>query len=129
MSRSAVTRFLKRARKRFATRRAVVIAIAIAALELAGAFVAFKAMADGAMTTSCVRSYGAATCTTRWRYGPLGDPYARQVGALDAGREEAEAIERDRKWRARCRPVVVHDELGVSRYRYAATGCEFGRTE
>ena len=41
--------------------------------------------------------------------------------------EEAESAERERQWEARCRPVVKQDQYGVSRYQYAAPGCEFGR--
>jgi hypothetical protein len=129
MSRRTVTKLLQHAYKRCGTHRAVIVALTITALELAGAFVAFKALADDAMSTSCVRSYGARTCTTRLRYGPPVDPYARHLSALDTDREEAEVIERDRKWRARCRPVVVQDQYGVGRYHYAAAGCEFGKTE
>jgi len=35
--------------------------------------------------------------------------------------------ERIRAWEARCKPVIVFDNLGVGRYSYAAPGCEFGR--
>jgi hypothetical protein len=36
---------------------------------------------------------------------------------------------RDRRWLARCRPRIRHDEYGVERYVYAARGCEFGRLD
>jgi hypothetical protein len=36
------------------------------------------------------------------------------------------AVKRDRRWVARCRPVVRQDRYGVSRYHYAAPGCMFG---
>ncbi len=37
--------------------------------------------------------------------------------------------ERDRKWVERCKPVMRQDAYGVSRYVYAARGCEHGRIE
>jgi hypothetical protein len=33
---------------------------------------------------------------------------------------------RDRRWVDHCHPTVQYDRYGVARYRYAATGCEFG---
>jgi hypothetical protein len=32
----------------------------------------------------------------------------------------------DRKWLARCRPILKYDHYGVARYHYSAPGCEFG---
>jgi hypothetical protein len=40
--------------------------------------------------------------------------------------EKARVMARDRRWRARCRPVVENDRFGVARYHYSAPGCEFG---
>ena len=40
--------------------------------------------------------------------------------------EEAEFVDRDQKWMARCHPVIKQDQYGVSRYHYTASGCEFG---
>lgn len=61
-----------------------------------------------------------------FRYGPAGDPYLRQVPQpLDAA-AIARAQERERHWAERCHPVIALDPYGVSRYRYAQPGCEFG---
>ena len=49
--------------------------------------------------------------------------------ALRERAEQAAAAERERRWLARCRPVVQQDQFGVGRYRYAAPGCEFGRSQ
>ena len=43
--------------------------------------------------------------------------------------ERAAAEARDRRWVARCRPVIRQDEYGVPRYVYAARGCEYGRLD
>lgn len=55
-----------------------------------------------------------------------GDPYVRFVPEPFGDAEKAEMAARDRQWLARCRPIIEHDSYGVSRYRYAARGCEFG---
>jgi hypothetical protein len=75
-------------------------------------------------TTSCVESYGAFSCITVWRRAA--NPYIRTVSAPANAQEEAEVAERDRLWVARCRPIIKQDRYGVSRYHYAASGCEFG---
>jgi hypothetical protein len=75
-------------------------------------------------TTSCVGGYGVFSCSTTW--GKAGDPYIRSVPSSISAEQSPELVERDRKWIARCRPVIVHDRYGVSRYHYAAPGCEFG---
>src|SRR5690242_1648730 len=75
-------------------------------------------------TTSCVGEYGAFSCSTMW--GHAGDPYTRNApGPVDPW-EQAKLRSRDRKWIARCRPAITRDRYGVSRYYYAARGCEFG---
>jgi hypothetical protein len=40
--------------------------------------------------------------------------------------DKANAAARDRKWQARCHPVVEHDSYGVGRYQYSSPGCEYG---
>jgi hypothetical protein len=72
----------------------------------------------------CVSSWSSFNCVMRW--GPAGDPYVRVVPrSLDAA-EIARAKERQRRWVDRCRPTIAPDRYGVSRYRYAQPGCEFG---
>ena len=83
------------------------------------------AFADGVRNTTCLQTGGAVSCTTQWRHG-TGSQYLPWL--IDA-RETAASAERERKWLARCRPVAREDQLGISRYRYAAPGCEFGKIE
>ncbi len=73
---------------------------------------------------SCVGQHGAFSCSTVW--GRAGDPHIRTVSGPGSAQEEAEFVERDRKWMARCRPVIRQDRYGVGRYHYAASACEFG---
>lgn len=95
----------------------------IVALVLLATSVPFEPVnADGIDVTSCVGSFGSFSCVERW--GPAGDPLVRLPPALQ---QDAESAERERKWAARCHPVVKQDQYGVVRYRYAAPGCEFGR--
>jgi hypothetical protein len=95
----------------------------IVALALLGSSVPLEsANADGIDVTNCVGSFGSFSCVERW--GPAVDPLVRLPPEI---RQDAEAAERERKWAARCRPVVKQDQYGVGRYRYAAPGCEFGR--
>ncbi len=72
----------------------------------------------------CVADAFSLNCVVR--SGPAGDPHLRQVPQpLDAA-AVARAQERERRWVARCHPVIALDPYGVSRYRYAQPGCEFG---
>jgi hypothetical protein len=98
----------------------------VVALSLLGAPVT-SAEAGGIVAGTCVRSLGSLSCVARW--GEAGDPYIRGVPGPRNAQEEAEFVERDRKWVARCRPVIRQDQYGVGRYYYAAPGCEFGRIQ
>lgn len=80
--------------------------------------------AGGVSNTSCVGGFTTFDCVTRW--GPAGDPYVRGVPRPVDEAEKARLAARDRKWLARCSPVVERDRYGVGRLRYAAPGCEFG---
>jgi hypothetical protein len=96
-----------------------------ATLALLAATATFEpAQAGGIETTNCVGWFGSFSCVSRW--GPAGDPHVRQVPAPYDARDAAEFAERERRWVARCRPIVRQDQYGVSRYLYAAPGCEFG---
>jgi hypothetical protein len=75
-------------------------------------------------STSCVAHHGTFFCSTVW--GRAGDPHIRTVPDPGSDQREAELLQRDRKWMARCRPVIEQDRYGVNRYHYAASGCEFG---
>lgn len=75
---------------------------------------------------SCVYAGGAAHCVRQYRYGDAGNSGITSM--KEPSEEElAEARERDRQWVSRCRPVLRQDAYGVSRYVYAARGCEYGR--
>ena len=84
------------------------------------------ARADGAAAVSCVGSRGAIACAANW--GPRVDTHIRRYLPPRDEQLEKEAAQRERRWVARCRPVLNEDRYGVSRYEYAAPGCEFGRT-
>jgi len=78
----------------------------------------------GVSDTSCVGGFTTFNCVTRW--GPAGNPYVRPIpGPVDEA-ERARLVARDRKWLARCSPILERDRYGVGRLRYAAPGCEFG---
>lgn len=78
----------------------------------------------GVSDTSCVGGFTTFNCVTRW--GPAGNPYVRPIpGPVDEA-EKARLVARDRKWLARCSPILERDRYGVERLRYAAPGCEFG---
>ena len=79
---------------------------------------------SGVSNTSCVGGFATFNCVTRW--GPAGDPYVRPIPRAVDEAEKARLVARDRKWLARCNPIVEHDRYGVGRLRYAAPGCEFG---
>ncbi len=108
-------------------RRLLTIFVVLSLVEALGLLIALKAFADGTITSSCVFSGGLYSCVKNWRTAP-GYSEADRLHGLDT-RAQAEAIERDRKWQARCRPVIRKDEFGVSRYFYAKPGCEYGKSE
>jgi len=93
---------------------------------LASPIVLDSARAAGIEVRNCVSTFHGYSCVTR--FGEAGDAHIRTVPAFPSQREEAEAAERDRKWMAHCRPVIEQDQYGARRYRYAARGCEYGRT-
>lgn len=98
------------------------------ALALLGASVIFApAYAGGIEITNCFGAFRTFSCITQW--GAPDDPRLRHVPGPRDAQEEAAFIARDRKWVARCRPVIRQDHYGVSRYHYAAPGCEFGRIQ
>lgn len=75
-------------------------------------------------TSGCTGSYGAFSCTTLW--GVANDPHIRAVPVASSPHEKAAIADRDRKSVARCHAVIKQDRYSVSRYHYAAPGCEFG---
>lgn len=83
------------------------------------------ASADYIRSSNCLGSGGMSSCITRWSDG--GDPHIIEVPQPFSEDERDRAAARDRKWVARCKPVIHQDRYGVPRYYYAAPGCEFGR--
>lgn len=77
------------------------------------------------VTGSCVFSYGTAHCVRQYRYNDPGNSGIKHYA--EPAEEAAEAREREKAWEARCRPTLRQDYYGVSRYVYAAPGCEYGR--
>jgi hypothetical protein len=81
------------------------------------------------VTGSCVFAYGTVSCVRQYRYNDPGNSGIIQLGESKEKEEaDAESREREKLWVSRCRPTLRQDALGVSRYVYAAPGCEFGRT-
>jgi hypothetical protein len=78
----------------------------------------------GSGSLACVRSRGILACASQWNLN--GNPPVQAAPAARDPREDAEAAERERRWVARCRPVIRQDQYGVPRYHYAAPGCEYG---
>ncbi len=72
-------------------------------------------------------SYGSDSCI-EVRH-ELVNPYVIQVRPVLSAAEHREAEERDRLWRAHCKPVIRQDLHGVARYVYAAPGCDYGKYE
>jgi hypothetical protein len=85
------------------------------------------ARADGIAVGGCLgdwRSLNTTNCVVRW--GDADNPFVRTVPQPANPEERARDAEREHKWQQRCKPVIAQDYYGVSRYRYAAPGCEFG---
>ncbi|MGB6343719.1 MAG: hypothetical protein WBG15_13445 [Xanthobacteraceae bacterium] len=82
------------------------------------------AQADGLAAGGCVGGGSSLNCVGRW--GEAGNAYIRTVPQPADETERTRAADRDRKWEARCKPVIAQDRYGVPRYQYAAPGCEFG---
>jgi hypothetical protein len=80
------------------------------------------AQAGGSQSTSCVGGRTSFNCVTRWQNG-WSNPHIVSVP------QARDVQERDRRWQARCRPVVRQDDFGVPRYGYAARGCEYGKID
>jgi hypothetical protein len=108
-----------------ATRLAArILAGGVMALALSGAPFTFDSAkaGGGSVGGACVRSGPGFACGGQWIfYDAPAEPVRRTP------EEEAAAADRDRKWMAQCRPVLKQDAYGVSRYSYAAPGCEFGK--
>jgi len=72
----------------------------------------------------CIGDDYAVNCAMQWR--PPVDPFVRIVPQPADPAEQADATTRDRRWVEYCKPSIVQDRYGVSRYHYAQAGCEFG---
>ena len=93
--------------------------------EAALAMFSYPPPAQGAasLVGGCVGGGNAVNCVMQW--GPPVNPVRIVPSSADPA-EQAEAITRDRKWEAYCKPSVVQESYGVRRYHYAQAGCEFG---
>lgn len=90
-------------------------------LSVTGADAAHAALVE---STSCLDTWDAFSCVTL--DARAGNPFIRRVPQPSDEAELARAKARDKKWLARCRPVIAQDRYGVARYHYAEPGCEFG---
>ena len=139
-------------RSRFTRRRLLTIFLGLSVIEA----VVLSGLAwagSDLFNRNCVTSGGLLSCVTQWRFDDGNGPapvraVPRDAAPSDAAprgalppaivppaaaprdaRAQAEAGERERKWRERCRPVIRQDADGLSRYHYAKPGCEFGKFE
>jgi hypothetical protein len=83
-----------------------------------------SANAGSVSNYSCVGRWTGFNCAEQW--GEAGNPYIRLVPEPLGEAERGQLAARDRRWVDHCHPVVQYDRYGVARYRYSATGCEFG---
>jgi len=83
---------------------------------------------ESVITDNCVRTRRLGSCTTIFR-NFNGTPHIIAVPKPLSEQQAAEHQQRDKRWQERCRPAIGQDEYGVSRYYYAARGCEFGRLD
>jgi hypothetical protein len=82
---------------------------------------------DSGYANGATTAYGSDSCVEIRR--ELTNPHVIQVPP-PASEAEAREVERTvRLWRAHCHPAIRQDRYGVSRYVYAAPGCEFGKYE
>jgi hypothetical protein len=84
------------------------------------------ARADGVFGGGCVR--GLSSCAGFWR-DRITNPYLIHVPPPRSEEDIEAAAGRERRWVARCRPIIRQDRYGVGRYHYAAPGCEYGKDE
>jgi len=85
------------------------------------------ARADGVFAGSCLRG-GGFSCSGFWR-DRIANPHLIRVPPPSSEEDAEEAAERERRWVARCRPIIIQDRYGVGRYHYSAPGCEYGKYE
>jgi len=83
-----------------------------------------SATAQEVESFGCIGSRFTINCTSR--IGPAGNPFVRLVPPPADDAAAKRALEREHRWVTRCRPTLVPDRYGVSRYTYATPGCEFG---
>jgi hypothetical protein len=79
------------------------------------------ASAENLSNNSCGGRWTGFNCTEQ-----ATDPYIRIVPEPVGETQRSQFAARDRRWVDHCHPTVQYDRYGVARYRYAATGCEFG---
>ena len=96
----------------------------IGAAIVLSAITVTSAYAGGVIGLSCVGGGKSFNCAAM--YATAGDPYIRTVPDGLSESDRAQAAARERKWQARCHPVIERDSYGVARYQYASPGCEYG---
>ena len=83
-----------------------------------------SAYGGGIGTLNCVGGRGSFGCVGQW--GLSSDPNVRTVPKAHGYEEKAQAAARERRWMAKCDPVIERDHFGVARFHHAARGCEYG---
>lgn len=100
------------------------IASIVAAMVLSATTLT-PARAGNAVDVGCIGNFMKSfNCAGQW--SAAGDPYLRSVPEVVGDEQLTRAAARDRRWMARCNPVVERDSYGVARYRYSTPGCEYG---
>jgi hypothetical protein len=83
---------------------------------------------ETAITRNCVGTRGSPSCVTTFRrFNPT--PHVTRVPTPIAEQEVSEHRQREKRWEELCKPTIRQDQYGVSRYYYAARGCEFGKLD
>jgi hypothetical protein len=110
------------------TRRSRAVAAGLAAITATLISLSSAQAWSGSGSDDCLFSRFGVSCTHAWRRGFV-NPYVISVAPPRTEEEIADFNLRDRLWRTRCKPVVRQDIHGISRYSYAAPGCEYGKYE
>ena len=101
---------------------------ALALLVLSMMSAPARSQPEGISAFNCYGTRNMESCVHTQRKGPF-NPHLISVPGPQADEDRAAAEARDRRWVARCRPLIRQDRYGMPRYSYSAPGCEFGRLD
>jgi hypothetical protein len=106
-------------RKVSPVRLKLVVSVALVAVVMS-----FETAASQTLSAilSCVQTTSSLVCVRAEGAGSIA-----AIRSVPPSDETKERRARQGRWIERCRPVVIYDNYGVGRYRYATQGCEFGK--